>query len=144
MNRSPMFVALAVAATMLTSSRGGLAAEAPDLVTTGTVRVESTKGAPLPDVHVHHEDGKLMVWGTVTSSPLPGHVDVKVFTPGRQLVAETQVVPTVVRRDRRSGVRWRFDAKLPVTPLAGAIVQVAYGFGAHDAAQTSAAEEPAQ
>lgn len=144
MNRSRMFVALAVAVTILISARGGQAAETPDLVTNGMVRVESANGALLPDVHVHHEDGQLEVWGMMSSSPLPAHVDVEVFTSDRKLIAETEVVPTLVRRTRPSGVLWRFEAKLPVTLSSEVIVKIAYGFGPHETAQTGEASSTVQ
>ena len=141
MNRSRMFLALAVAATILTSSRGGQAADTPDLVTTGKVRVEDAKGASLTNVHVHQEEEQLVIWGMLATSSLPGHVDVTLLTSERQTIAETQVVPTVVLRARPGGLRWRFDAKLPVSPPSGTIVKIGYGFGHHETSQTGASDE---
>ncbi len=141
MKRSLWFSALTVAATVLACSFVGQAADSPDLVETGTVRVEGANGAPLTNVHVHQEGETLIVWGTFSTSQLPGHVDVTVLTPDRKAIAETQAVPTVVRRARPGGLLWRVDAKLLVTPPPGSIVKVAHGFGRHEAARTESSDE---
>jgi hypothetical protein len=135
MKRSRLFSALAVVATVLTCSLVGQEAETPDLVTNGTVRVESTKGVPLPNVHVHHEEGKLVVWGMLTTSSLPQHVDVTVVTSDREALAETQVIPTLVRRGRPTGLLWNFEAELLVSPPSRSIVKIGYGFGPHSIVQ---------
>lgn len=131
MKLSLLFSAVTVAATVLACSFVGQAADSPDLVNAGTVRVEGADGTPLAGVHVHQEGEILKVWGMFSSAPLPGHVDVTVMDPDRKILAETRAIPDRITRTRTRGSRWRFDAKLPVTPPPGAIVKVEPGFGKH-------------
>jgi len=140
MNISRWFSVFIFAATVYVGSCVVQAADSPDLVDTGVVRVEDANGRPLTDVHVHQEEERMAVWGTFTASPLPRHVDVMVLTAERQVITETQVVPTVIRRTHTRRVLWRFDAKLPVTASQGTIVKITSGFGPHDTAQSSAAD----
>lgn len=132
MKISRLFSVITVAATFFAGSFVVHAADSPDLVEAGAVRVEDASRTPLTNVHVHQEEGTLVVWGTFSTSQLPGHVDVMVLTPDRKTIAETQVVPTVVRRGHPGGVHWSVDAKLLVTPPPGSIVKVAHGFGRHE------------
>lgn len=131
MKLSLLFSAITVAATVLACSFVGQAADSPDLVNAGTVRVERADSTPLAGVHVHQEGDMLVVWGTFSTSPLPGHVDLTVLTPDRTVITGAQVVPAVVTRTHRR-LRWRFRAELPVTPPPGAIVKVVHGFGTHE------------
>ena len=140
MKISLLFSVITVAATVLACSFVGQAADSPDLVTSGTVRVEDANGSPLTGVHAHQEGDKLVVWGMFSTSPLPGHVDVTVLTLDRKVIAEAEVVPTVVTRIHKR-LRWRFQAELPVTSPEGAIVKIGYGFGQHTAARTGASDE---
>jgi hypothetical protein len=141
MKRLQLFSLITLTVTLFAGSFVARAADSPDLVDTGTVRVEGANGTPLTNVHVHQEGETLLIWGMFSTSPLPGHVDVTVLMPDRKVIAETQVVPTVVRRGHPGGLLWRVDAKLSATPSRGAVVRIGYGFGHHDAAQTRAADE---
>ena len=76
----------------------------------------------------------LKIWGMLSTSRVPGHVDVTVLTPDRKAIGEARVVPTVVTRIHKR-LRWRFQAELPVTSPRGAIVKIGYGFGPHDPIQ---------
>lgn len=132
MKLSRLFSLSTLTLTLFACSFAAQAADSPDLVDTGTVRVEGANGTPLTNVHVHQEGETLVVWGTFSTSQLPGHVDVTVLTPDGKAITDTQVVPTVVRRGRPGGIQWRFDAKLLVTPFPGSIVKVVHGFGQHE------------